>query len=81
MAVCKLYRDETLIETLTVTVSPLETLGQNGETHSLLIEASAAATANWPLAKLSGDIAFSSDDVIVSTGTFHVLVQSGYSNG
>lgn len=78
---CKLFDGETLVETLTVTLSTLGSPGANGETHSLLLEATAAATADWPLAKLKGDVAFSSAGAVAITGTFAVIVERSLTNG
>ena len=73
-AACKLRNGDALVETLTAALSPLTAPGANGETHALLLEASASATADWPLAKLQGDIVFSSAGAAVATGTFYVIV-------
>lgn len=80
-AACKLFNEEGLVETLTATLSPLNVAGANGETHALLIEATAASTADWPLSKIKGDIAFINGSVAVLTSTFFIVVEQGFSNG
>jgi len=79
-AACELHNGAMLVETLTATLTALGALGPEGETHSLLIEAQASNTANWPIAKLKGDIVFSAASLVIATNTFHVLVQQGVTN-
>ena len=80
-AACKLFNGDALVETLTATLVALGSPGANGETHSLLLEATAAATADWPIAKLNGDIVFTaSGGVVIATGNFRVIVERGVTN-
>lgn len=69
---------DALVQTLTCTLSVLGSPGGNGETHSLLIEASAANTAAWPLnTKLKADILFVSGAVVVASDTFEIIPIDG----
>lgn len=80
-AACKLNAaDGALVETLSVTLTALGSLGPAGETHSILLESSATGTSDWPIARLQGDIAFTSGAIVIATNTFFVIVQKGETN-
>lgn len=67
-ATCKVKSaDGTTVETLTVTLEALAEPDADGNTHSILIEASSVQTADWAIAKLRCDVRYAdnSDPPIV----------------
>lgn len=73
--------DGTAVAALTVTLTPLGTPGPSGETHALVLEASAAAQAAWPIGTLVGDIVFTeAAGLVLATSRFTVAVVRGVTN-
>lgn len=67
----------TTVEELAVT---LEAPGTPGDPHTILLESSSEAAANWPLAKLQCDIRFEDEAVpplVIYSPTFVINVVQG----
>lgn len=78
-AACSLEKsDGTLVANLAVTLEPLALPGANGETHALLLEATAVASAAWPMGAIVGDIVFTDvSGVVLASPKFTVNVTRG----
>lgn len=70
--------DGSKVSDFTVTLAPLGSVGPAGETHSLLLSATAAVTLTWPIEELVARVWFTdADGVKLPSPQLTVQVEKG----
>lgn len=63
------------LATLSVTLTALGEVGENGETHVLLLYKDAESTESWPMTAVSCDIRFEdTSGVVIYSPTFKIII-------